>query len=71
MKVKRIRPSVSVTLDPEVKAAIDREAERTGLNRGQMIEALLAPGISQILSGKYDIVWGGHGFQLQARQVRG
>ncbi len=71
MSAKRISPSVSITLDPEVKAAIDTEADRVGLNRSQMVGALLAPGLQQLLSGNYDVVWAGNGFALQRRQVQG
>ena len=71
MTNKRVRPMMGVSIDPALKAAIDTEADRVGLNRSQMVEALLAPGLQQILSGNYDVVWAGNGFALQRRQVQG
>ena len=63
--VKRIRPMLGTTIDPSLKAAIDTEADRVGVNRSQMVEALLSFGIRKLLSGKYEVVWGGDGFMLQ------
>ena len=70
MKVNRIRPSLSITLDAETKSLIDAEADRNGLHRVQMFEALLSPGIQQVKSGQYDVVWKEGRFALQ-RRVQG
>lgn len=70
MKVNRIRPSLSITLDAETKNVIDTEAGRNGLTRVQMFEALLSPGIQQVKSGQYDVVWKEGRFALQ-RRVQG
>lgn len=63
---KRNRPMLSATVDPSLKAVIDTEADSAGVNRSQMVEALLEFGLRKILSGKYEIAWGGNGFILLA-----
>lgn len=52
---------LSATVDPSLKAAIDTEADRRNVSRSQLVEALIHPGICQLLSGNYDVVLNGDG----------
>ena len=45
--VDRNRPKISITLDPDMLAEVDRIAERFGENRSRVLERLVADGVWQ------------------------